>query len=74
MTTDLGSALVTTVEQTVLDLARRPDLGGAVSEARAGVCAMWSRVDHNELIRIARAQRLGAAADRARTWAAKATT
>lgn len=73
MTTDLGSALVTTVEQTVLDLARRPDLGGAAPEARAGVCAMWSRVDHNELIRIARAQHLGAAADRARTWAEKAT-
>lgn len=74
MTTDLGAALVTTIEQTVLDLARRPELGGAAAEARTGVHALWSRVDSEELIQIARAQRLGAAADRARAWAEKAAT
>ena len=34
MPTDLGRALVTSVKQTVLDVAHRPDLGGMPDEAR----------------------------------------
>ncbi len=74
MTTDLGATLVTTIEQTILDLARRPELGGAEAEAMAGVRALWPRADSAELIQIARSQRLGAAADRARAWAEKVAT
>jgi hypothetical protein len=32
MTTDLGTALATTIEQTVPDLARCPELGGAAAD------------------------------------------
>lgn len=66
--TDLGPVLVTTVEQTVLDLAHRPDLGGVPDEARAAVRVLWPRVDPEELARLARDQRLRAAATRARSW------
>lgn len=69
VSTDLGSALVTTVEQTLLDLAHRPDLGGVPDEAHAAVAALWSRADAEELDRIAADQRLRAALERARSWA-----
>lgn len=61
MSTELGRALVTTVEQTVLDLAHRPDLGDADEEAHAAVRALLSRSDPAMLREIAREQRLGAA-------------
>lgn len=64
--TDLGTALVTSVEQTVLDLARRPGLGGVEAEAWSAVAALWPRADPSVLEQIARAQRLGAALRRAR--------
>ena len=70
VTLDLGPGLVTTVEQTVLDLARRPDLGGVEPEARAAVAALWPRADPGQLHEIAAAQRLGAALERARSWRA----
>jgi hypothetical protein len=69
VSTDLGSALVTTIEQTLLDLAHRPDLGGVPDEARAAVAALWPRADAEELDRIAADQRLRAALERARSWA-----
>src|SRR5438477_5521827 len=40
MRSDLGSTLVTGVEQTVLDLAHRPDLGGAPVEAQAAAVSL----------------------------------
>jgi predicted transcriptional regulator of viral defense system len=66
---DLGPVLVTTIEQTVLDLARRPELGGVPDEAHAAVRDSWARVDVVELRRIAGEQRLPAAARRAEGWA-----
>jgi hypothetical protein len=68
--TDLGTALVTTIEQTVLDLAHRPDVGGVPDEARAAVVGLWPRTDAEELARISVDQRLRAALSRARAWVA----
>jgi len=64
--TDLGTALVTGVEQTLLDLARRPDLGSAEDEAWAAVAALWPRSDPALLDEIAGKQRLSAALKRVR--------
>lgn len=70
LSTDLGGALVTTVEQTLLDLAHRPQVGGVPDEARAAVRALWPRADLATLERLAGEQRLGSALSRARTWTA----
>lgn len=67
--TDLGTALATGVEQTLLDLAHRPDLGGAEDEAWAAVAALWPRADHDMLEFLAGRQRLRAALERARQHA-----
>ena len=67
--TELGPALVTGIEQTVLDLAYRPELGGMAAEARASVRALLPRADPSVLDRLAADQRLGSAAARARAWA-----
>lgn len=64
--TDLGSALVTTVEQTLLDLAHRPDLGDVPVEAHAAIRALWPRTDSDRLTEIAGQQRLRSALARAR--------
>jgi hypothetical protein len=69
MSTDLGSALVTGVEQTVLDLAHRPDLGDVPGETRAAVRGLMPRCDRQLLDQLAADQRLGAARDRALAWA-----
>jgi predicted transcriptional regulator of viral defense system len=61
---ELGQAWVTTIEQTIVDLAARPDLGGAPDEARAAARALWLRADHDALQRIAVAQRKAAAVNR----------
>lgn len=63
--TDLGTALVTGVEQTLLDLAHRPDIGGVEAEAWAAVTALWPRADPEVLEQIAGDQRLRAALERA---------
>ncbi len=67
--TDLGSALVTSVEQTILDLAHRPQLGGVQDEACAAVRALWIRADQAVLTELAAAQRLRAALARAQVRA-----
>jgi predicted transcriptional regulator of viral defense system len=64
--TDLGAALVTTVEQTLLDLAHRPHLGGVPVEASAAIRALWRRADPDHLTEIAGEQRLRSALLRAR--------
>jgi predicted transcriptional regulator of viral defense system len=69
ITTDLGPALVTTVEQTLLDLAHRPDVGGVSDEAADAVRALWPRADSTRLTEIALEQRMKAALVRARDWA-----
>ncbi|QZN84673.1 type IV toxin-antitoxin system AbiEi family antitoxin [Cellulomonas sp. C5510] len=59
VTTDLGRALVTTPERTVLDLARfgPRDEGPEVQEV---IAALWPRCDRATLQRIADEQRRGA--------------
>lgn len=69
MSTDLGEALVATVEQTVLDLAHRPELGALPAEAAAAVRALLPRCDAVVLDQLASAQRRKAALLRARTAA-----
>lgn len=49
MGTELGPALVTTPEQTVLDLAHRPALGDNESDVRDAVAALYSRSDTKRL-------------------------
>jgi predicted transcriptional regulator of viral defense system len=43
--TELGQGWITTVEQTLLDLAARPDLGGAPDAAREAIPALFPRAD-----------------------------
>jgi hypothetical protein len=67
--TEVGRLLVTGVEQTALDLARRPDLGGAADQAREAAAVLWDRCDQDIVDRIAVEQRLRMAARRLREWA-----
>lgn len=64
--TDLGSCLVTTPEQTVLDLAHLPKLGDMEREATAAIQALLPRCDEEAMATIAASQRLGRAFDRVR--------
>ncbi|GIG27354.1 hypothetical protein Cde04nite_35980 [Cellulomonas denverensis] len=57
---DLGAVLVTTPEQTLLDLAR-PAAGDAVQ-------ALWPRADRDVLAALARRTRAGAVHDRLWRW------
>ncbi|MEV0075873.1 type IV toxin-antitoxin system AbiEi family antitoxin [Nocardia neocaledoniensis] len=66
--TPLGPALATTPEQTVLDLARRPELGNAETDVRQAIEMLYRRSDSDRLARLARDQRLGAALRRAEEW------
>ncbi|MFD6397998.1 type IV toxin-antitoxin system AbiEi family antitoxin [Nocardia sp. NPDC060249] len=66
--TPLGPALVTTPEQTVLDLARRPELGNAEAEVRQAIETLYRRSDPVRLAQLANDQRLGAALRRAQSW------
>jgi predicted transcriptional regulator of viral defense system len=70
MATELGQCLVTTPEQTALDLAHHPDLGDAADEAHGAIAALLPRCDPQTLERIAAEQRLGAALRRLRRVAA----
>ena len=56
-TLETGRALVTTPEQTMLDLAKRPTLGGAPEEAQAALFNLLPRVDVAKIEHLARAQR-----------------
>ena len=58
MPTDLGRVLVTTPEQTVLDLARRPELGGLPDEVRDAVRTLLPRCAPDRLDLLARGQRM----------------
>lgn len=66
--TPLGPALVTTPEQTLLDLARRPSLGRAEDDVPSAVEALYRRSDPERLAEIAAEQRLVAALHRAEAW------
>jgi hypothetical protein len=63
-TTQLGEGWVTTVEQTLLDVAARPDLGDLPNEAHAAIQALLARVDRQLLEELATAQRRRATVNR----------
>ena len=63
-TTELGQGWVTTVEQTLLDLAARPELGGLADEAETAIHALTPRADQDILRELATAQRRRATLDR----------
>ncbi len=65
--TALGPALVTTVEQTILDLAHRPTLGHAEIEISAAITTLLHDSDRDRLTKLAYEQRLGAALRRVDT-------
>jgi predicted transcriptional regulator of viral defense system len=67
--TPLGPALVTTPEQTALDLAHRPELGNAEVEVPAAIAALYQRSDRERMKVIAVEQRLTASMHRAERWA-----
>ena len=67
--TPLGPTLVTTPEQTVLDLAHRPDLGDSEIEIPAAVAALHERSDQTVLHKLATEQRRLASLERAEAWA-----
>ena len=66
--TTLGPTLVTTPEQTVLDLVHRPDLGDSEIEIPAAVAALYARSDKNVLRELAIKQRRLASLERAEAW------
>lgn len=68
--TPLGPAIVTTPEQTVLDLAHRPQLGDAPGEVPAAVSMLYQLSDHQRLEVLAADQRRTASLRRAEAWAA----
>ncbi|WP_422631253.1 type IV toxin-antitoxin system AbiEi family antitoxin domain-containing protein [Rhodococcus opacus] len=67
--TPLGPALVTTPEQTVLDLSRRPLLGNAETEIPGAIAALYRRSDRERLEELAKEQRMLASLRRAEIWA-----
>lgn len=69
MDTEAGRLLVTGVEQTALDLARRPELGDVPDQAIQAAVVLWRRGDQALLQRLAGEQRLRATAERLRGWA-----
>ncbi|MGW4242119.1 type IV toxin-antitoxin system AbiEi family antitoxin domain-containing protein [Nocardia sp. NPDC004722] len=61
---ELGTGWITTVEQTILDLAARPDLGELPAEAATAVRALLPRADHALLTDLAGRQRRKATLNR----------
>ncbi len=64
--TDLGRALITSPEQTVLDLTKRPGLGGMPEECHAALDVLLPRCDEDHLVQLAREQRMVRTLDRLR--------
>jgi hypothetical protein len=62
--TELGAGWITTVEQTILDLAARPTLGGIPDEAGAAAHALLARADQELLRELAATQRKKQTLDR----------
>jgi hypothetical protein len=61
--------LVTTPEQTVLDLAHRPELGDVAVDVRSAVAALYARSDLKRIAALASDQRRMASLSRAEAWA-----
>jgi hypothetical protein len=69
LTTELGRALVTSIEQTVLDLARKPVLGVAEDQIPDALRALLPRCNTEVLHDLAHRQRLRSALTRAQDLA-----
>ncbi|WP_310768168.1 type IV toxin-antitoxin system AbiEi family antitoxin domain-containing protein [Mycobacterium sp. Z3061] len=69
ISTELGLVLVTTPEQTVLDLAHRPTLGDNEADVPTAVATLYARSDRKHLEELATEQRLVASMRRAEEWA-----
>jgi hypothetical protein len=69
ITTELGRAVVTSIEQTVLDLGRQPAIGVADDQIPEALRALLPRCDRALLAELADAQRLRSALARAEDWA-----
>jgi hypothetical protein len=67
--TELGSTLVTTPEQTVLDLTHRPSLGDHEADIPTTVATLYSSSDKKRLQHLATEQRRLASLRRAEDWA-----
>lgn len=67
--TELGPTLVTTPEQTILDLAHRPKLGDAEIDIPSAVAVLYRRSDKDHLQALATEQKRTASLERAETWA-----
>jgi predicted transcriptional regulator of viral defense system len=67
--TPLGPALVTTPEQTILDLANRPTLGDSQADVPAAIAALFASSDTKRLQSLATQQRRLASLRRAAEWA-----
>lgn len=67
--TELGPTLVTTPEQTILDLAHRPKLGGAEIDVPIAIATLFERSAEDRLQTLAIEQRRVASLKRARAWA-----
>ena len=67
--TPLGPTLVTTPEQTVLDLAHRPHLGDVEVDIPTAVAALYARSDETHIAALAANQRRMASLRRAEDWA-----
>lgn len=67
--TELGAILVTTPEQTILDLAHRPALGDNEADVPTAIRALYARSDARHLRRLATEQRRLASLRRAQAWA-----
>jgi predicted transcriptional regulator of viral defense system len=63
--TDLGQGWTTTIEQTLLDLVARPDLGGAPDAAEEAIDGLMLRADLDLARQLAEAQRRRRALERA---------
>lgn len=74
MSIELGPTLVTTREQTVLDLAGRPGLGDVENEVRGAVRILLARADPTLLDELAKGQRARASLRRAQSWAKDRTS
>lgn len=68
-TSELGQGWVATIEQTVLDLAARPDLGGLPDQARSAAHDLLARCDGQLLDELAVGQRRQASLARLRAGA-----
>lgn len=68
--TELATGWVTSLEQTILDLARRPDLvKGSSGDVEDAVRSLFARVNKQKLATLAKDQRLVTAIARVKDWA-----